>query len=38
MEYATLGNTGLLVSKLCFGTIKTLSAINGLQTVGGLRT
>jgi len=21
MEYATLGNTGLLVSKLCFGTM-----------------
>ena len=21
MEYATLGNTGLLISKLCFGTM-----------------
>ena len=29
MEYATLGNTGLLVSKLCFGTM-TFGDVRGL--------
>ena len=29
MEYATLGNTGLLVSKLCFGTM-TFEAEKGV--------
>ena len=29
MEYATLGNTGLLVSKLCFGAM-TFGDVRGL--------
>ena len=37
MEYATLGNTGLLVSKLCFGTMTFgdgRGLFKGISTVG----
>jgi aryl-alcohol dehydrogenase-like predicted oxidoreductase len=37
MEYATLGNTGLLVSKLCFGTMAFGSGkglFKAISTVG----
>jgi aryl-alcohol dehydrogenase-like predicted oxidoreductase len=37
MEYATLGNTGLLVSKLCFGTMTFgdgRGIFNGISSVG----
>jgi aryl-alcohol dehydrogenase-like predicted oxidoreductase len=37
MDYATLGNTGLLVSKLCFGTMTFgdgRGLFKGLSTVG----
>ena len=35
MEYKTLGNTGLLVSKLCLGTM-TFGGEGGFKIIGNL--
>jgi aryl-alcohol dehydrogenase-like predicted oxidoreductase len=36
MEYATLGNTGLLVSKLCFGTMTFGNGRGLFQAIGSV--
>jgi len=38
MEYATLGNTGLLVSNLCFGTMTFGDGRGLFKAIGTIRT